>query len=99
MLFEAGALKLPIVTTDMPGCRETVRDGWNGFLIPPRNSGAIEQALNRLLVSPEERRRMGQNSLQLVRDRFELSIVSREYADVYRNAPGISNDQQLVRAA
>ncbi len=99
VLFEAGALKLPIVTTDMPGCRETVRDGWNGFLIPPRDNGAIEQALNRLLVSPEERRRMGQNSLQLVRDRFELSIVSQEYADVYRNAPGISNEQQLRRAA
>ena len=99
VLFEAGALKLPIVTTDMPGCRETVRDGWNGFLIPPRDTQAIEQSLESLLESPEQRREMGRNSLQLVRDRFELSIVSQEYADVYRDALRISVDRSLVRAA
>lgn len=99
VLFEAGALKLPIVTTDMPGCRETVRDGWNGFLIPPQDTQAIEQSLESLLESPEQRREMGRNSLQLVRDRFELSIVSQEYADVYRDALGISVDRSLVRAA
>ena len=104
VLFEAGAMKLPIITTDMPGCRETVRDGWNGFLIPPRDSGAIEQALNRLLVSPEERRRMGQNSLQLVRERFELSIVSQAYAGLYRQTLGqtpqtTSVGPSLTRAA
>jgi glycosyltransferase involved in cell wall biosynthesis len=99
VLFEAGALKLPIVTTDMPGCRETVRDGWNGFLIPPRDSKAIERALESLLESPEQRREMGRNSLELVRDRFELSIVSQAYADVYRDALGLSVDRRLVRAA
>jgi glycosyltransferase involved in cell wall biosynthesis len=86
VLFEAGALKLPIVTTDMPGCRETVRDGWNGFLIPPRDSQAIARALEALLEAPERRREMGRNSLQLVQERFELSIVAREYAEVYRDA-------------
>ena len=99
VLFEAGALKLPIVTTDMPGCRETVRDGWNGFLIPPRDSKAIEQALESLLKSADRRREMGRNSLQLVRDRFELTIVSHEYADVYRDALGITVDRSLARAA
>jgi len=105
VLFEAGALKLPIVTTDMPGCRETVRDGWNGFLIPPRDSRALEAALNKVLISSDERRRLGQNSQQLVRERFELSIVSEAYADVYRDALGLrdvlgtGNNQPLVRAA
>ncbi len=89
VLFEAGALKLPIVTTDMPGCRETVRDGWNGFLIQPRDANAIERALEALLESSDQRREMGRNSLQLVQERFELSIITREYAEVYREALGI----------
>lgn len=99
VLFEAGALKLPIVTTDMPGCRETVRNAWNGFLIPPRDSGSIVRALESLLDSPEQRRQMGQNSLQLVRERFELSIVSQAYADAYRESLGLAVEPVLTRAA
>ncbi|MBI1314329.1 glycosyltransferase [bacterium] len=99
VLFEAGAFKLPIVTTDMPGCRETVRDGWNGFLIPPRDSNAIVRALEPLLESPERRWQMGQNSLQLVRERFDLSIVSQSYADVYREALNMPVEHSLTRAA
>ncbi len=99
VLFEAGSFKLPIVTTDMPGCRETVRDGWNGFLIPPRDSDAIVQAIEPLLDSSDKRREMGENSLQLVRDRFDLSIVSQAYAEVYREAIGLPAEHVQRRAA
>lgn len=99
VLFEAGSLNLPIVTTDMPGCRETVRNSWNGFLISPRDSNAIVQAIKPLLESSDRRREMGENSLQLVRERFDLSIVSQAYADVYREAIGLPAEQTQRRAA
>lgn len=99
VLFEAGALKLPIVTTDTPGCRETVRDGWNGYLIPPRDRSAIVHALKRLLDSPEQRREMGRNSLALVNEQFHLSTVADGYARVYAQALGLTHEAHLKHAA
>ncbi|MGH8603489.1 MAG: glycosyltransferase family 4 protein, partial [Gammaproteobacteria bacterium] len=43
-LIEAGAIGLPLVTTDMAGCKEVVRDGWNGLIVPPRNVTYLSQA-------------------------------------------------------
>ena len=40
-LLEASLAGLPIVATDMPGCNDVVRDGWNGFLVPPRAPGIL----------------------------------------------------------
>ncbi len=84
----------------MPGCRETI-SRWLEQVSDSIRQGnqAIEQALGRYSNPPDRRREMGRNSLQLVRNRFELSIVSQEYADVYRDALGISVDRSLVRAA
>ena len=51
-LLEAAASGRPIVTTDMPGCREVVRDGENGFLVPPRDPAALAAAIERLVADP-----------------------------------------------
>lgn len=99
VLFEASAFKLPIVTTDMPGCRETVREGWNGHIIPPRDVDALVTALLPIIESVELRRRMGENSLQLVKERFELSIVARQYAELYSEALKLEQPQRVARAA
>jgi len=59
VLIEAAAHALPIVTADVPGCREIVRDGDNGILVPVRNGPATAEAIGRLLDDAELRRRMG----------------------------------------
>src|SRR5690606_1136521 len=48
-ILEAMAMGRPIITTNAPGCKETVRDGWNGFLVAPRNPQALAAAMERLL--------------------------------------------------
>ena len=58
-LIEAAACGRPIVTSDMPGCREVVRQGENGLLIPARDAGALAQALMVLLQSPITRHKWG----------------------------------------
>jgi glycosyltransferase involved in cell wall biosynthesis len=58
-LIEAAAAGRPIVTTDMPGCREAVHDGDNGLLVPPQNVPALAEALARLIEDPKLRREMG----------------------------------------
>lgn len=58
-LIEAAASGRPIVATDMPGCREIVRNGDNGFLVPANNPVALAEALRVLVEDPSLRKRMG----------------------------------------
>ena len=86
-LLEAGAMGLPLITTDMPGCRDVVRDGWNGTLVPPRNVRALTRGLLALLdAEPDALRKMGANSRTHVEQHFTLDLVTDAYADIYRQA-------------
>ena len=78
-VLEAMATGRPILTTDAPGCRQTVIDGVNGFLVPPRNSEALANAMLRLIEQPEsETHRMAQASLNLARERFDVHKVNAQ---------------------
>jgi glycosyltransferase involved in cell wall biosynthesis len=87
VLLEAGVIGLPLITTDMPGCKEVVRNNWNGWLVPARNEGklieAIESAINK---SPEELKVMGHKSRAHVEEFFTLSSVVSSYEKIYQNA-------------
>jgi glycosyltransferase involved in cell wall biosynthesis len=75
VLVEASAAGLPIVTTDVPGCREVVTPGKNGILVPPRNVTALADALQRILENKEERGRMRIASRQVFEERFTSDAV------------------------
>lgn len=69
-LLEAMALGKPLITSDWPGCRETVQDGINGFLIPPRNAPALAEKIAMLASDPLLRNKMGVKSRKLAIERF-----------------------------
>lgn len=75
VLVEASAAGLPIVTTDVPGCREVVTPGRNGLLVPPRNVVALADALQRILENHEERGRMRIASRQMFEEKFTSAAV------------------------
>ena len=84
-LLEAAAMGLPLLSTDMPGCRDVVLDGWNGILVPPRDVQALTRALTSLLeAEPEVLREMGENSRKHVDEHFTLELVTEAYANIYR---------------
>ena len=58
-LLEAAACGRPIITTDVPGCRDLVRSGTEGLVVPPGDPRALADALEKLALDPELRRRMG----------------------------------------
>ena len=78
----------PVITTDVPGCRETVIDGVNGFLVPPRNDGALAQAMQRFIEQPELIERMGRESRRLAEERFDMRRVNRRLLAVLGVAVG-----------
>jgi glycosyltransferase involved in cell wall biosynthesis len=77
-VLEAMAMARPIITTDAPGCRETVVDGENGLLVPVKSVSALAQAMRRLIAAPEERVRMGLASRQRALSKYDVHQVNRD---------------------
>jgi len=88
ILLEAAAAGRPIITTDAPGCREIVRDGRNGLLVPPRDPVALANAIQTLISNPTLRKEMGVRSREIAVAEFSEERVIRETLDVYRKVLG-----------
>ena len=76
--LEAMAMGRPIVTTDAPGCRDTVVNGINGFVVPVGDSNALASAMEQFLVHPHLLREMGGKSRQMVCERFDVRQVNEQ---------------------
>ncbi len=83
VLLEAGACGIPLVTTDMPGCNEVVRDEWNGYLVPIRDAVRLAKAVAQLSKSKNERVLMGGRSKKHVLEHFTLEKVANSYSRIY----------------
>jgi glycosyltransferase involved in cell wall biosynthesis len=84
-LVEAAAAGRPIVTSDITGCREVVRDGKEGFLIPPRDVDAAARALVTLAKDAGLRARLGAAANARFCQRFTEQAVTRVVGDLYRS--------------
>ena len=76
-VLEAMSLGRPIITTDVPGCRETVKNGKNGYLVPHKNSYEAAQAMMRLM-DPSLRENMARSSREYCEEKFDVHIVNRK---------------------
>lgn len=84
-VIEAEAIGRPVVTTDSVGCRDTVVDGKNGYMIPIKDSDALAMALKKLIDNPELRQTMGKNAREFAVNRFDIKDVVKVHMDVYDN--------------
>lgn len=75
-VLEAMAMRRPVITTDTQGCRETVINGENGYLVPIKDPIAIAAAMEHFIMHPERIEVMGQKSLELCKEKFEVSKVN-----------------------
>ncbi len=85
VLIEAAAAGRAIVATDVPGCREIVRHGQNGLLVPVKNASALADALSFLLDNAHLRARMGRKGRHLAVADFSMDRVITETIEIYRN--------------
>lgn len=83
-LLEAGACARAVVTTDAPGCRDVIEDGFNGRLVAVEDAQGLAEAICELTHSPAERRRMGENARQRVVERFSDKVVHQHTWKVYQ---------------
>ena len=95
-LIEAAASGLPIVTTDTPGCREVVRHGYNGFLVPVGDAHKLAKFLKQLIQDPELRDRMGARGAGLAAEEFSSDRVIAETLSLYGKLPPVRQDKRPI---
>jgi glycosyltransferase involved in cell wall biosynthesis len=98
-LLEAALAGLPIVATRMPGCSDVVRDGWNGFLVPPHAPRLLATKILDLLDDRSAARAMGARAADLVRQEFSLDLTVARYVAAYnellvRSKPQAAKESQ-----
>jgi glycosyltransferase involved in cell wall biosynthesis len=76
-VLEAMASARPIITTDVPGCRETVIEGENGFLIPAKDVEALRLAMEKFILKPKLIRHMGARSRELAQEKYDVKKVNK----------------------
>lgn len=75
-VLEAMSMGRPIITTDAPGCRETVVDGDNGYLVPVGDAEALAQAMLRFIEQPELIAKMGKRSREIAEEKYDVHKVN-----------------------
>ena len=75
-VLEAMATGRAIITTDAPGCRQTVENGYNGWLVPVQSAEKLAEAMERFLSEPALIQQMGQASLEIARNKYDVNIIN-----------------------
>lgn len=97
--LEAAAMKIPVVATDVPGCIDAVEGGVTGTLVPPRDAGALHDAIARYLGEPALRQAHGEAGRERVLQHFRQEDIWQAIADEYDrllrqyNSQGMSKSQ------
>lgn len=75
---EAMAMGRPVITTDVPGCRQTVEDGVNGYIVPARDVDALTAAMRRFVTSPDLIAVMGRASRRIAERDFDVRRINEK---------------------
>jgi glycosyltransferase involved in cell wall biosynthesis len=84
-LIEAAAMERPIITTNVPGCRDVVDHGRSGLLVPPHDAVALQLAIILLIEQPDLGFRLGREARRKVVSEFEVSLVNQSTLNIYRS--------------
>ncbi|MDB0180253.1 glycosyltransferase family 1 protein [Acinetobacter baumannii] len=79
---EAMAIGRPVITTDVPGCRETVVDGLNGFLVPKWDPKALAEKMCYFIENPEQINIMGLEGYRIAQENFDVSKVNKKLFEI-----------------
>ena len=83
--LEACACGNPIITTDSVGCRESVIEGVNGFLVEPKNQDALIDSMEYFITNPNKIKEMGFNSRKYAEERFDVNIINNDLLNIIKS--------------
>ena len=91
VLLEGAASGRSLIASDIPGCREIVRNGENGFLVPAKNTDALVDAIKKLIENKSLRENMGKKGRELVETDFSSEKINNETIDLYKYIEELEN--------
>ena len=74
-IIEASAMGQPVIATNIPGCKDAVKDGETGILVNSKDVTSLQKAIEQLVTNPDKRKIMGQNGLKWVKENFDRDMV------------------------
>ncbi len=83
-LLEAASCEIPIITTDVVGCRDICLNNFNGILVPPKDHVSLSQAIEKILNNPDLAKFYGKNGRKLVLEKFSNKIIEKEFLKAYK---------------
>jgi len=84
-LVEAASMSLPIITTDVPGCNDVVKNEYNGFICEVKSIESLKQSIKKIIeLSAEKRNKMGINGRKIAISKFDENIVIQHYLKVIK---------------
>ena len=89
-VMEAQATGRAVIVTNVAGCRETARDGYNGFIVPAANADALAEKAIFMIEHPEETRKMGENARLFAEENFDRKKINERVLAISEK---ISEDQ------
>ena len=88
VLIEAASCGRPVITTDVPGCRDAIIEGKTGFLVPPKDSKKLAERIQFLLSNKNLLEKMGQAGRKHAEENFSLVRVIEAHLEIYSNLVG-----------
>ena len=89
VLIEAASASKPIIASNVPGCNDVVADGVNGYLCSVKNSQALAESIEKMIVASDiEFKHFSNNSLKIAKEKFDRSIVNKIYLDSIKKVLG-----------
>ena len=82
-LIEAASMCLPIITSDVPGCKEIIENNKSGILIPSKNKFLLKESIKKLIQNPKLGIQYGLKARERVKDKFELSLINNAILEIY----------------
>ena len=82
-LMEAASMSKPIITTDTVGCKNVVKDGYNGFLVPVKDINTLAIKIEKLILNEKLRKRFGNNGRKIAEEYFDVEKIVKQYMNYY----------------
>ena len=77
-------MSLPIITTDVPGCKEIIENERSGIIVPLKNKFLLKKAIKVLIQNPQLGINYGKNAREIVKNKFEASYINKKIIDLYK---------------
>ena len=83
-LIEAASMCLPIITSDVPGCKEIIENNKSGILIPLKNKILLKEAIKKLIKNPKLGIQYGLKAREIVKNKYEISLINNKIFGIYK---------------